>query len=616
MAVIRASDVGVYRCLETLPEAVHPLALCAHYPQITSDDTLLVNTSALKHPSDAPLTVGRAARTIQKILSAAATITTLRDLRITTSARTNWTETTIGTYSNALAGLQDLTALALDGGVCSPPVIAATAAALPSFFALKSFSLRGVEPNKRETTTTTAKPTIGIWKLYEALQLCNQLEKLSLSAVSPADKDREGPSYLVFALTQLSGLCSLTLKNESVTADQLALLQMLLEASAPPSWMSGLVSLDLSANSLGDTEGTQALSTLLPRFKALQKIDLSNNGITSDSVQVLAPAFKRLVNLRHINFAGNRVGTKGAGALASAWLRLTKLEHLSMTACRMPAAATIGIAHVVAKYPGLQHLDLRGCSLAGGQYGIEGAQVLAHSLQKHTPARLLHFYHEDSGLRPVSARLLFRSLSHHTGLLTLHVRCVFLYDQHDDSLKEISWHLHQLPNLENLRFSCDKLSHSESEAFQAALYSLRKLKRLDLSHLWLGDAPSEFFTFLSTMTHLEELDLSCCNFVQLDAAEALARFLQGSGLKVLRMDKNALRDDSAQALAAVLPSLEALEQLAMSGTDITNVGANAIVTALDKHPSITACDLRENIFVHRKLLPAVQRKGWLLVGRR
>jgi Ran GTPase-activating protein (RanGAP) involved in mRNA processing and transport len=455
------------------------------------------------------------------------------------------------------------------------------------------------------------------WKLYEALQLCNQLEELTFSSVVPADKDNSGPAYLMFALTQLCGLRSLTLNRGSVTSDQMALLQMLLETSSQSSWMSGLVSLDLSANSLGDTQGTQALCSLLPRLSALQKINLSHNAVTAESAQVLAPAFKHLVNLRYIDFGGNKLGARGAGAMASAWLRLSKVEHVSMNACRMPAAATIGIAHAVAKYPNLQYLDIRGCSLAGGEDGIAGAQVLAHALQRHTLASLLHFFHEDSGLRPVSARLLFRSLSLHTGLISLHVRCVFLYDQNDDALKEISWHLHKLQQLQSLRFSCDKLSASESEAFQAALYTLKNLKRLDLSHLWLGDAPADFLAFISKMKNLQELDLSSCNIVQFNAMETLARLLpHASGLKVLNLNKNPLKDDSAQALAAIIPRLWKLEHLELSGTDITNNGSNPIIVALDTHPAIAVCDLRDNIFVHRNLVPMVQRKGWLLVGMR
>ena len=193
---------------------------------------------------------------------------------------------------------------------------------------------------------------------------------------------------------------------------------------------------------------------------------------------------------------------------------------------------------------------------------------------------------------------------------------MFLYDQHDDSLKEISWHLQKLPHLENLRLSCDKLSASEAEALQAAFTTLTKLKTLDLSHLWLGDAPAEFLTFISTMTDLQKLDLSSCNLAQVHAAKTLAHVLpKATGLKVLELNKNPLRDDSVQALAAGLQNMPCLEQLAISGSDITNVGANAVVAALDSHPSIATCDLRENIFVHRKLLPSVRRKGWLLVGR-
>ena len=199
----------------------------------------------------------------------------------------------------------------------------------------------------------------------------------------------------------------------------------------------------------------------------------------------------------------------------------------------------------------------------------------------------------------------------------LHVRCVFLYDQHDDSLKEMAWHLQKLQHLENLRFSCDKLSPSEANALQATLSTLKRLKTLDLSHLWLGDAPAHFLRFLSSMEQLQQLDMSSCNLVHLHAAETLAEMLpKATGLKALKLNRNPLRDDSVQALAAVLQSMPCLEQLALSGSDVTNEGANAVVSALDSHPAIVCCDLRENIFVHRKLLPPVQRKGWLLVDRR
>lgn len=614
VAVIRASDVGVCRCLEALPEAVHPPALRAHYPELVSQSALAVNTSALRSASDAPITVGRASRTIQKILMAAAKFTDLQELEITASTRPTWSERMVSCYSYALAHLQDLTSLSLNGGLCSPPVVAATAAALPTFFSLRSFSMHAPEAPKRDALSSN-KSYIGSWKLYEAFQLCNQLEELCLSGVTPEAKDSSG-QYLVYALTKLSGLRSLTLKNGSVTSEQMKLLQINLESSLQSSWMSELLTLDLSSNSLGGSQGAKALASLLPHFTSLQKLKFSHNGLTPDSVKSLAPAMKHLQELRHLDLAGNKIGAAGSSALASSWLRLYKLEHINMNACRMPASATISVAHAVAKYPNLQHLDLRGCSLAGGDHGIAGAQVLAQSLQKHTPATLQHFYHEDSGLRPVSARLLFRSLGQHLGLRSLHVRCVFLYDQYDDSVKEIAWHLHKLTNLEHLRFSCDKLSPSEAEALNSAFCSLRSLTSLNLSHLWLGDAPLEFLSFVFKMKGLAELDLSSCSLPQFHSAEVLARILpKATSLKTLRLSKNPLADDSAQALAAVLPNLTNLRQISLTGTDITNAGANAIITVLDSQTSMVNCDLRDNMFVVRKSLAVAQRKGWLLVGR-
>ena len=128
--------MGLCRCLETLPQAAHPLVLCAHHPDLTATGVLSIHTSALRSSCDMPLTIGRASRAAQKIFAAASTVTSLRSLDITTSARTSWSESTVASYSNALAHFQELSALALDGGVCSPSVVAATAAALPTLFSL------------------------------------------------------------------------------------------------------------------------------------------------------------------------------------------------------------------------------------------------------------------------------------------------------------------------------------------------------------------------------------------------------------------------------------------------------------------------------------------------
>jgi internalin A len=322
------------------------------------------------------------------------------------------------------------------------------------------------------------------------------------------------------------------------------------EVPAEIAALSGLISLDLSRNRLGDTS-----ARALAARNNLTSLDLSENRIRADGARALTA----LTSLTLLNLSGNWIDTDGARALAA----LT----------------------------GLTSLDL-----GGNPIGDNGVQALT-ALSGLTTLRL-----GNNQISAVGAR----ALAALTSLTSLHLGNNRIGD---DGARALS----ALTSLVSLTLGGNRISTDGAQALTAltgltrlylwnnrigddgarVLTTLTSLTSLDLSHNRIGDEDyrigDDGARALTALTSLTSLNLSD-NRISTDGARALAAL---TGLTSLDLEGNGIGDDGAWALTAItaLTSLNlGRNRIGDEGNRIGDEGARAL-TALT---SLTSLNLSGN----------------------
>ncbi|MBZ3889990.1 Protein NLRC5 [Sciurus carolinensis] len=208
-----------------------------------------------------------------------------------------------------------------------------------------------------------------------------------------------------------------------------------------------------------------------------------------------------------------------------------------------------------------------------------------------------------------------------------------------ESLGHLASGLGHCHHLEELHFSGNWLSEEGTWALMGALQGMCRLKRLDLSHLLLGDSMLDKLTQgLSHMTLLQSLrlsgnsigDVGCCHLSEaLRAATSLEELgLSANGiglaggaqlaeslplcrkLEELVLGCNAMGDPPARGLARGLP--QHLRVLHLPSSHLGPEGALSLCRALDGCPCVEEISLAENSLAKGlprfcKGLPKLQR---------
>jgi hypothetical protein len=125
--------------------------------------------------------------------------------------------------------------------------------------------------------------------------------------------------------------------------------------------------------------------------------------------------------------------------------------------------------------------------------------------------------------------------------------------------------------------------------------SVTSITRLELPHNQLGDPGAAIVAeILRRCSFLEHLDLQSNQITALGVTD-IANALSNSSLKSLRLDRNAVSDDGATALASSIAGLTSLKLL---GTHICDDGVHAIVSKAQQHSNLTELDLGDNALSH------------------
>ncbi|XP_045044304.2 protein NLRC5 isoform X2 [Desmodus rotundus] len=293
--------------------------------------------------------------------------------------------------------------------------------------------------------------------------------------------------------------------------------------------------LDLSGNALGD-QGVAQLVQWLPRLSTLQSLNLSENGLSLDSVFSLARCFSTVWWIRHLDIS-------------------FKSQQVILTDYRR--ARDLSAGGPLPEFP------------AGAQSSGFGRLRTSKS-----------FCLRECQLEPPSLSTLCGTLEKCPGPLVVKLSCMALSDQSLDTLLE---HLPRLPQLSLLQLSQTPLS-AESPILLARLFSLcPRVQKVDLRSLnevtlHFGSSKKRKGRCCGRFTG--------CSLSQ-EHVEPLCKLLgKCEDLSQLDLSANQLGDDGLRCLLMRLPRLSISGSLNLSGNNVSQRSALHLTKTLPSCPHV------------------------------
>ena len=367
-------------------------------------------------------------------------------------------------------------------------------------------------------------------RFFSAIKLLTHLRKLNLGVVKIRDEK---------ALFDM--LSSLSFLEEIVFPDV-----ELMNTGCMTGYFSSLGSLrylknlDLHCTKIRKP-GVEDLARVLPSLQLLEKLVLEWFCLDNECQKQLFSALRKLKYLKELKLCKSDITKTGAQALADVLPSLQLLEKLEMV-----------------------NIDF----FDGGQ-----EQLFAALRELKYMKKVDFFWH---CITQTDAEVLADVLPSLQLLEKLKLQCIY-FD--DGCQKQLFAALGNLKYLKEFNLDQTDITQTGAEALAGVLPSLQLLEKLVLKTIYLDDEhQKQLFAALGKLKYLKVLNLCETDITQI-GAEALADVLPSLQLLeklVLRLFKF---DDGSQVFAA-LGKLKYLKKLHLSGTHITQTGAEALAGVL------------------------------------
>ena len=334
------------------------------------------------------------------------------------------------------------------------------------------------------------------------------------------------------------------------------------------------------------------------------------------TASTLVAALERLSRSEAIDdlLRNTHIGPAGGVALADA-MRGTApaaISTLDLYACGLTDRGAAAVLHMLLEQPGCTQLDLGANSLSHA-----AAAALAPLLQPDSAALSSQEDEQRTGIatlrlarNAIERAALTSMLSParaNMGLLSLEVLALSFNPLGEGGGAHLGTVLGQgrLPFLTTLQLQGCALSADGAVGVAKGLAAARRVRHVDLSDNGIGDDGGASIALELPSSRLEELLLARNRLGEV-AGRALATCLGKWGkrctLKLLCLASNALRDEAACELAAVLGAPNAaatganrsLESVDLSGNKLSHVALLALGDAAVANARLTSIDLRRN----------------------
>ncbi|XP_076147660.1 uncharacterized protein LOC143132185 isoform X2 [Alosa pseudoharengus] len=406
------------------------------------------------------------------------------------------------------------------------------------------------------------------------------LTDLDLSKKKPGDLGDQ--QFCALLKDSHCKLKKLKLNDSGITEEGCAALIEALKSNP-----SHLVELNLSGNGLGDS-GVKHISTLLERPHCkLQKLLLKDSNITAEGCAALTKALRsNPSHLIELNLSGNTLGDSGVKHIFDlSQNQFCKLQRLQLNDCSI---TDVGCAALTLKSNPSHLIQL---NLSGNKLGDSGVKRIS-DLLTNPKCKLQKLLLSNCGVTGNGYASLASALkSEHSNLIELDL------SGNDPGLRGVKL-LTDLVNLVNdEKCQLHTLRLLKSDAAEKACAYLTSvvgtnpllLTELDLSGKKPGDSEVKQFCSLLEDSHckLQRLRLNDSNITDVGCDALTSALLSNpSHLKELDLSGNKLGDSGVNHISALLknPCCK-LEKLQLNDSNITDVGCAALTSALRSNPS-------------------------------
>lgn len=360
--------------------------------------------------------------------------------------------------------------------------------------------------------------------------------------------------------------------------------------------------------------GTAAASCLALHFKGreITRLDLSDNQLSNSSAAAICGIIHGLPRLRCLILSGNLLTAACLHEIGKELEMDQKLEELifgepregiSVTSAPVAQRALrpnlLGEAGLRVLLKSLSINPLRALTsliLCRTGLSAEAASHLANFMEKDTVLT-----HLDVSCNPLSSE----------GICVLLPMCTRLHilDISDTGCRGEWVHsqlcslLQEAPDLGHLSLAYNALETRPLRRMCRSLVTSTSLSSLNLAGTWMdADGVTALADALihSKVHHMTDLDLSDNQFSELEAVTALAHTIIGTGLQVLRLNRNALGDACISELADALnpkvcpPTGPALQHLELASCQIGLSGAKYLLQCIQHNENLMCLNLSDN----------------------
>ena len=330
--------------------------------------------------------------------------------------------------------------------------------------------------------------------------------------------------------------------------------------------------LEISMNAIGP-DGIKELANILQGFPLLERLDLSRSCLQDDDINVLCQGLVPFKRLKYLNFSGSMIDSQ---ILGDAWFLPPTLEELIL-------GDVIHGEKLFAKLKPLQHLRI--LHLTNLKLRTCDVEMLATTLSSFSTLEELsvdNIVISDSNCYKIFSAMKWLGYLRKIHLTNLKLRAC--------DVEMLATTLSSFPTLEELSLANIVVENSNLDKLFSAIKSLKNIKKIDLSGIKLCDE-SGLADMLSSLLFLEELVLSGMSVVNMDDV----RFF--SALKLLKrlrkLDLGNINVREEKAFFNMLSSLSMLEEIVFPAVVLENSdGTVDYFSALESLIYLKNLDLR------------------------
>ncbi|XP_062895925.1 LOW QUALITY PROTEIN: NACHT, LRR and PYD domains-containing protein 12-like [Mobula hypostoma] len=358
-----------------------------------------------------------------------------------------------------------------------------------------------------------------------------------------------------------------------------------------------LTELNLNDNKLGDS-GVKLLSEALKKAKCkIQKLWLRDVGLTNPGAEDLASALSSNPSLMELNLGANKLGDSGVKMLSAALKNSDcKIQKLWLMNVGLTDSAAGDFVSALGTKTSLMVL-----SLNNNKLGDSGVKLVSAALMK-SRCKLQELGLKHVGLTDSGARDLASALSTNPSLTELD-----LNDNHlgDSGVKLLSAALRNADcKIQKLWLRHVGLTDSGAEDLVSALSTKPSLTELNLGANELGDSGVELVSaaLRNSECKIQKFWLYDVGLTDSGVEDLVSALSTNPSLTELDLGGNKLGDSGVKLLSPALRNPECkIQKLGLNNVDLTDSGADDLVSALSTNPSLTELNLGLNSLTDRSV---------------